>query len=92
MLRLLPIWKAITLPLPRLMSDRNSVDSIIALAAALELGDIVGYLSPNLSATHPDADLLTAIVWDIHSWGVRCVAQEQRELLEIKWQNVCPPF
>lgn len=74
------------------MSDRNSFDPIITLAAVLELGDIVGYLSPNLPATPADADLLTAIVWDVHSWGVRCVAQDQRELLEIKWKNVCPPF
>lgn len=90
---LLPIWKAISVPLPyRMTNDRNIDPTLIALAAVLEPGSVVGY-KPNNSSDHAFAvDHPVAIVWDIHTWGVRCVSESESSLLSIQWKDLCAPF
>lgn len=80
-------------------NNRRSLDPLMAVRAALEVGDAVGYVSglDVASPTGQEIDELEpneaiATVWDIHDWGVRCVAENEKNLLLINWENISPPF
>ncbi|WP_088894958.1 hypothetical protein [Leptolyngbya ohadii] len=75
----------------------NHQQAIVSIAAVLEVGDLIGYSSKPSGLTVrwlQSPTIATGIVWNIHTWGIQCVPQDDEHLtlVAIQWHELCTPF
>ncbi|WP_088889813.1 hypothetical protein [Leptolyngbya ohadii] len=75
----------------------NRPQTTVSIAAGLEPGDLIGYSSKpegQFMRWLQSPTIETGIIWEIHTWGIQCVPQdnEQLTLITVQWHELCTPF
>jgi hypothetical protein len=75
----------------------NHSQAIVAIAAGLEPGDLIGYSCKPAELTVrwlQSPTITTGMVWDIYAWGIQCVSQDDDclTLIAVQWHELCSPF
>ncbi|MEP0914762.1 hypothetical protein NDI45_28070 [Leptolyngbya sp. GB1-A1] len=76
----------------------NRPQTIVSIAAALEPGDLIGYSCKTAEFSTrwlQSPTVTTGIIWDIHTWGIQCVPQDDDRstvLIAVQWHELYTPF